>query len=272
MPTIYSWMFVFTSIYVNPNTSVARLALISAVITTWGVRLVYNYWRKGGYHNNHEDYRWVYVRRMFSYPERKVVYHIFNFTFTAFYQAYLLLALALPMWYIQKNVHQEPLNVMDGVFLAAMIGFFVTEIIADQQQWAYQTKKYKWLDETKAARSKTSSNYSSEEIQDFKRGFLIRGLFKYSRHPNFFGEICIWWTVYLFSVSSQFSLLQKNFSYGLLFNYSIVGTLLLNLLFLGSTWLTESITSSKYPEYAEYQKRVSRFIPFVTAYEPKKSK
>jgi len=60
----------------------------------------------------------------------------------------------------------------------------------------------------------------------YKRGFIKDGLFSISRHPNFFCEISIWWAVYLFSVSSMG------------WNYSFLGALLLNLLFLGSTALT----------------------------------
>lgn len=76
----------------------------------------------------------------------------------------------------------------------------------------------------------------------YKKGFITDGLFKFSRHPNFFCEICMWWTMYLFSVSSQG------------FNLSGGGALLLNLLFLGSTALTEKISCEKYPLYKQYQK------------------
>jgi len=65
----------------------------------------------------------------------------------------------------------------------------------------------------------------------YKNGFITDGLFRYSRHPNFFCEISMWWVMYLFSVVSS----------GL--NLSGIGALLLNLLFLGSTPLTEMISS-----------------------------
>ncbi len=52
----------------------------------------------------------------------------------------------------------------------------------------FQTKKYKWLSE-KDKNIKNVNNYTKEELEDFKRGFLTKGLFKYSRHPNFFGEL-----------------------------------------------------------------------------------
>jgi steroid 5-alpha reductase family enzyme len=34
--------------------------------TLWGLRLTYNFWRKGGYKKGGEDYRWAYIRK--NYP------------------------------------------------------------------------------------------------------------------------------------------------------------------------------------------------------------
>ena len=57
----------------------------------------------------------------------------------------------------------------------------------------------------------------------YQRGFLVKGLYKYSRHPNYFGELFLWWCIYLFTVSSQYTLLRETFDYSLLFNYSMFG-------------------------------------------------
>jgi steroid 5-alpha reductase family enzyme len=45
-------------------------------------------------------------------------------------------------------------------------------------------------------------------------------------------------------------------------NVSTLGPTLLTLLFLGSTAFTEKISLSRYPEYADYQRRVSRQVPW----------
>jgi steroid 5-alpha reductase family enzyme len=150
-----------------------------------------------------------------------------------------------------------------------LFSLFLIEIIADQQQWKYQTNKYKWIELSKQNKK---TNYTQEEIESFKRGFCIEGLFKYSRHPNFFAEISIWWAFYAFTISSQYSAIVNNFNYAILFNYSLWATLSLTLLFQGSTNLTENITASKYPEYAKYKAKVSRFIPLFTTYQPKQQK
>ena len=83
----------------------------------------------------------------------------------------------------------------------------------------------------------------------YKRGFITEGLFKFTRHPNFFCEISMWWVIYFFSVVN------------IGINLSGFGALLLNLLFLGSTALTERISSEKYPIYKKYQKDVPMLIP-----------
>ncbi len=57
--------------------------------------------------------------------------------------------------------------------------------------------------------------------------------------------------VYLFGVAAS----------GQWLNPTIVGPALLTLLFDGSARFTESISAGKYPDYADYQRRVSRMIP-----------
>merc|ERR1711957_537180 len=123
--------------------------------------------------------------------------------------------------------------------------FWFFEAIADQQQWNFQEKKKLLLKENK------------ELNDDFKRGFLTKGLFKYSRHPNFFAEISLWWIIYAFSVNAS----------GIIFNFSIIGTLILSLIFKASTNLTEEISSGKYPEYKNYQKFTSKFIPLPSTFD-----
>lgn len=267
VPSVYAWVFVFTSIYYNNGVGRDRLILMATLISVWGVRLVYNYWRKGGYSDDSEDYRWAYVKRFFE-NKPAILYHIFNFSFIAFYQVYLLVALVLPMWQIQTSPRVDSINKFDLISAGLFVTLWLLEVLADQQQWYFQTKKYKWQRE-----GNTGGNYSNQEIEDFKRGFLVRGLFKYTRHPNFFGEISLWWSIYLFSVSAQAtsvkSLQDSSAWLSLFVNYSVIGAFLLNLLFLGSTTLTEHISVSKYPKYKEYQARVSRLVPFFSTYNPK---
>ena len=62
----------------------------------------------------------------------------------------------------------------------------------------------------------------------------------------------MWWMVYLFSVAAGAGWL----------NATIAGTVLLTLLFQGSTAMTEGLSLEKYPSYAKYQRTTSRLVPW----------
>ena len=207
-----------------------RLDLMFALTLAWGARLTWNFARKGGYSRGHEDYRWPVLRETLSGPQ----FAVFNVVFIAGYQNVLLWLLALPAWRAWE-ARGTPLGAVDAVAAGLFVLFLVTESIADQQQWVFQTDKY-----ARKARG--------EEVVD---QFLTRGLFAWSRHPNFFSEQALWWAFYGFAVAST----------GGAADGTIVGTVLLTLLFQGSTPFTEKLTLAKYPEYADYQKRTSRLLP-----------
>ncbi len=154
---------------------------------------------------------------------------VFNVLFICLFQNALLLLLALPAW-IAVREGPAPLGVLDVVAAGLFVTFLVGETVADQQQWRFQSEK--------AAGGTT--------------GFLSGGLFRYSRHPNYFCEQLIWWSFYLFGVGAGAPWI----------NPSLAGPLLLTALFQGSTAFTEAISASKYPGYADYQRRTSRLTPW----------
>lgn len=95
----------------------------------------------------------------------------------------------------------------------------------------------------------------------YNKGFNTLGLWSRSRHPNYFAEQGTWCAFYLFTIGGGIGI----------FNWSIIGALLLMVLFLGSSAFAEEISSSKYPEYARYCQSVSLFFPgkkYVTSSEP----
>jgi len=127
------------------------------------------------------------------------------------------------------------------------------ETVADQQQWKFQS--------TKRRRSIEGERLEGE----FADGFCQSGLFAVSRHPNFFAEYSLWWSFYLFSVTSTYSHLEQFGGLGRLVNWTVVGALTLTLLFQGSTDLTEKLSLRKYPRYRDYQGRVSKLTPWFRA-------
>jgi steroid 5-alpha reductase family enzyme len=207
----------------------ARLNIMLILAAAWSVRLTYNFARKGGYRWDGEDYRWPILRQKLG----PVVFQLLNATFIAPFQNLLLLGFTLPAWAALER--PAPLAIADLAATALFVLFLVGEAVADQQQWRFQNAK---------ARRKASGEPITEP-------FLTSGLFRYSRHPNFFCEQAMWWSFYLFSVAGAGWI-----------NPSVCGAVVLTLLFQGSTTMTEGISVGKYPSYTVYQRTTSRLIPW----------
>jgi len=233
-PCIYAWIF-----YVLGESSNIKSLIMCLLITMWSARLTYNFARKGGYTSHGEDYRWPYLRK--HYVKTSASWFVFNLTFIATYQNILLLWIALPVHIVTTTT--STFELLDIIAALLFVVFLAGETIADNQQFQFQKEKYRRKD----------TGRKDLMTGDYKRGFLTQGLFRYSRHPNFFCEQAMWVCIYLFTISTTKSWLHV----------SGLGCLQLIFLFQGSTWLTEKITREKYPEYKKYQEKVSRLIPFL---------
>ena len=225
VPALYVWVFAGFAHLAN-----ARLNVMAILVTIWGARLTFNFARKGGY-SGVEDYRWEVLRSRMS----KWQFQLFNFFFIVLYQNLLLVLISLPAL-TEFDHRTRALGPLDVGLAALFLVFTVGETIADQQQWDFQSAKRIEIE--------TGRNPSAN--------FVTSGLFKYSRHPNFFFEQAQWWVLFLLGASAGGSLLQ----------WTVVGPILLTLLFVGSTSFTEKISLSKYPEYAQYQRETSAIIPW----------
>lgn len=235
VPIPYVWIVAYYGDY-SP-----RLVLMSIMVTLWALRLTYNFSRHGAYKwkfwTGKEDYRWEVLRNKKEF-QPKWKWTLFNFFFISGYQNILILLFTLPT-IIALQFNRAPLGWLDYLAAGLMLFFIVFETIADQQQWNFQTKKRNMI------------NNKEELIGDYKKGFLDKGLWALSRHPNYFAEQAIWISLYLFSISAS----------GSIINWAISGCLLLVVLFQGSSSFSEEISAGKYPEYEDYQKRTPRFFP-----------
>ncbi|MCX6281150.1 MAG: DUF1295 domain-containing protein [Bacteroidetes bacterium] len=235
LPIVYTWVVAAYGDFT------ARLVVMSTLVTLWGLRLTINFAMKGAYSwcfwAGEEDYRWLVLRQKPEFKPRWK-WTLFNLFFISGYQLVLILLFTLPTIVALQNIN-TPIGIFDYVVAASMFFFILLETIADIQQWNFQSKKW--------AKIK-----AGEELNgDLKKGFLDKGLWAYSRHPNYFAEQSIWVCFYLFSIAAS----------GEWFNWSIAGCLLLIVLFQGSSSFSEEISASKYPEYPGYQKKVPRFFP-----------
>jgi len=237
LPILYTW------IVAGYGNFTPRLVIMSLLVTIWGLRLTFNFAMKGAYQwkfwAGEEDYRWLVLRQKPEFNPRWK-WTLFNLFFISGYQSALILLFTLPS-IVALQYNAVPLGILDIVAAVLLFCFIVMETLADIQQWKFQSRKWALI---KAGQELTG---------DYKKGFVDKGLWAVSRHPNYFAEQAIWVCFYLFSVAAS----------GQWFNWSIAGCLLLIVLFQGSAGFSEEISAGKYPGYAEYQKRVSRFVPFM---------
>ncbi|KAI8594577.1 hypothetical protein EDD21DRAFT_81689 [Dissophora ornata] len=182
-PVLYSIHYAIRDMFYWPKGEafhyVPRVYIVTALIALWGIRLTYNFYRKGGYGIDSEDYRWPYLGTVIP----SGIWFFFNIFFICIFQNLLLVAITAPVYTAWRAsfIETTPLNWIDALATLSFIGGLTLETLADEQQWAFQEAKRKAI--------------AKKEVLtgDFKRGFLTQGLFKYSRHPNFFGEMTIWW-------------------------------------------------------------------------------
>jgi steroid 5-alpha reductase family enzyme len=234
-PFLFVWHFAYKAFLEDAKLD-DRLAIMVVLSTLWGLRLTFNFARKGGYSLSEEDYRWAVLRKHMN----PVLYQIFNVVFIAGYQNVLVYLIVLPAYV--AYVHRVPVTEADWIASGLFLALLLLETVADQQQWNFYKQKYALIAK------------KQQLTGDFKVGFNRSGLFRYSRHPNFFAEFSQWCVFYVFAVTSS----------GVALNPTIIGAVLLVLLFQGSAMFTEWITASKYPEYKVYQTQVSRLVPWFS--------
>lgn len=238
-PLIYAWYITAKSAW-DP-----RMILMSSLVSLWGIRLTLNFARRGGYSwrfwEGDEDYRWAILQERPLFKDKPLVWTIFNLFFICGYQQTLIFLFTLPILTGLAPTAPEGLIGADYLLAAIIVGMVIIEIIADQQQWNFQTEKYRRIN-------------AGEDLGEYAHGFIRTGLWGIVRHPNYAGEQGVWLFFY------GFSIICMGASNAI--NWSIMGCLLLVILFKGSSDFSEDISAKKYPEYKEYQKKVPRFIPF----------
>lgn len=211
-----------------------RAILMFALVCIWGIRLSFNFARRGGYSwkfwEGDEDYRWEILRNK-PPLNNKWVWTLFNFGFICLYQNVLIFLFSIPI--VKALENGGALQTSDYLLAFVFITLILIETVADQQQWNFHKKK--------------------KDPQFKNHGFIEYGLWGIVRHPNYAAEQSIWIVFYLFGA----------FATGHWINWSIIGSVLLVILFKSSSDFSEGISTQKYPEYKTYQKRTPRFIPFT---------
>ena len=194
-----------------------RGTLVLALVVIWSLRLsIYITARNWG---KPEDYRYQSIRANnepgFAFKSLYIVFGL---------QGVLAWLVAMPL--LPAITSDVALNGIDLIAALLWLVGFVFEAGGD-----YQLARFKARDDSKGR-------------------VLDTGLWRYTRHPNYFGDFCIWWSFFLFAVASGGW-------------WSIASPLLMSVLLLkvSGVAMLEKTISDRRPEYAEYIRRTNAFFP-----------
>ncbi|KAF8309934.1 DUF1295-domain-containing protein, partial [Clavulina sp. PMI_390] len=270
LPPLYSIIYTFYPLLDSAPLSVKQLgvqprALLMTVLqlVLWCARLSSHAFRRGFFTGGGEDYRWVYIRKWIAKAPiigsmGKPFMTFFNLSIISIYQHIILAMLALPTY--AASASPKPLHYGDALLATLVLMALAIEFVADNQQFAYQTFK-------KTGKLDLDNEWPGSRIQfttaDRARGFITKGLWAYSRHPNCAGEQTVWLGMSLFPVLANWQLAHNFVDMLALLSPSLA---LCNL-FLSSTYITESISGSKYEAYRLYKARVGMFWPTDTLFK-----
>jgi steroid 5-alpha reductase family enzyme len=194
-----------------------RILLVLILLTLWALRLfVYLTWRNWG---QHEDLRYVKIRQN-NEP------HFWLKSIVIIFGLQAILAWIISISLFGAVTSHATINGLDYLGIALFVFGFVWESIADWQ----------------LSRFKANPNNKGKVLNS--------GLWRYSRHPNYFGECCVWWAFYLFALAGGAW-------------WAIISPILMTLLLLkvSGVSLLESTIVGRRPAYADYIKNTNAFFP-----------
>ena len=205
----------------RPEVSPIRLAIVLALVAIWGVRLTWN-WLRGWQGLGHEDWRYAQMRERsgaFYWPVSFAGIHM---------MPTLIVFLACLPLYPALAVGREPFGHLDIAAFVVTLGAIWLEARADKQLRRYRD--------------------SSPQREEFLRS----GLWAWSRHPNYLGEMGFWWGLGLFGLAANPD-----------WWWTLAGALAITLLFrYVSLPMIEARMRERRPGYAEWAERSSIVIPW----------
>ena len=225
---IVAWLAFFLGEASGP-----RRLLVPVLVSLWGLRLSgFLAWRNlvaqlhpGGEMNLKEDRRYGAMRR--KHGER--FWWVSLFTVFGF-QGLLLFVVSLPIAVVQTIKGPTDLGWLDYVGVAVLLVGLFFETVGDYQ------------------------------LSNFRRNpgshgqVLNTGLWRYSRHPNYFGDAMAWWGMFMVAAGS-----------GLGVQLTVLSPLVMTILLLkvSGVVLTERGITTRRPQYQEYIERTSAFVPWL---------
>lgn len=200
--------------------AVDRRYLLLALVGVWGLRLSgYLAWRNLGHG---EDYRYQAMRK--KHGDRFWLVSLFQ---VFLLQGVLMWVVSLPVQLSASAELPASLGPLAYAGIAVWLVGLVFETVGDAQLAAFKADP------------------------DNKGKVMDRGLWRFTRHPNYFGDFCVWWGIFLVAAETVPG------------RYGVVGPLVMSFLLLrvSGVAMLEKTIGKRRPGYAEYVERTSAFFP-----------
>ena len=199
----------------NPST---RATLILVLVTIWALRLFAHLTLRNW--GAPEDERYVEMRKNNQpYFWLKSIYIIFGL------QAVLAWTISASLY--GAIISNMPLNIVDYIGMSLFVFGLFWEGVSDWQLMQFK---------------QDATN---------KGKVLNTGLWRYTRHPNYFGECCLWWGFYLIALAGG--------AWWAIISPALITILLLKV---SGVSLLENTISERRPDYAKYKKTTNAFLPW----------
>ena len=197
--------------------------LIMTAIFLWGIRLTVN-WAKRWRGLGHQDWRYIKLKK--DNPRLWFITNLIGINV----MPTLIVYIALISAYYGIN-SKGPINILSATGFVLCIASVLIQAVSDFQMDLF----------------KKNMSGSGE--------FIDKGMWRYSRHPNYFAEVLFWWGIWIIQMGFQPKIWM-----------TITGPVVVTILFIfiSIPMMEKHILFSK-PSYKYYQQRVSVFIPWFRA-------
>ena len=202
--------------------STVRPLIVSGLVLAWAIRLTFN-WARPWEGLGSEDWRYRDFRTQWGRG-----YWVGSFFGIHLVPTLIVYLACLPFWPVSA-AGSQPVGLLDLAAAVVTAGAIVIETAADEQLQRFLTGP-------------------REPGQ-----LLDTGLWAYSRHPNYFGEVAFWWGIWLFGLAAAPA-----------FWWTVVGPLVMTALFvLISIPMIDRRSLVRRPAFADYSRRVSSLVPWL---------
>jgi steroid 5-alpha reductase family enzyme len=211
-------LLAWTSFFLSGATG-TRGVLVGVLVSVWGLRLAWHIHARN--RGKAEDYRYLAWRREWGrwfYPRSYAQVYLL--------QGALLFLISLPVLIINRNA-SGTFGLLDGIGACVWLFGFLFESVGDAELARFV---------------KDPAN---------KGRLLQSGLWRYTRHPNYFGEVAQWWGIWLVALGVPGGW------------FGIIGPLTITILILkvsGIPMLEKKMAEN--PDFTEYTRRTSVFFPW----------